>query len=406
METELRIGRLEQSMIQESLELSQFAFQYVMEPEAVESFTTQFQEEPADRWAVYDGERIAAKATVLELEFYVGGQVFKAGGVAGVATWPEYRRQGLVARLLEHSLQEMKAKGQVLSMLHPFAVGFYRKFGWELYTDKKKYTLTAAQLPPRTLFSGKIERRSSRDSLHGLYHAVASRYNGSLVRTPLWWKYHVPGGNESQVAVYVDEKGSDQGYLLYTVKDMELVVHELMALDHHAEKAIWSFIGQHDSMIKQARISMPIDDTLPDMLPDPRILQEIHPYFMARIVDVDAFLQQYPFRGGTEHDTFKLHITDKHAPWNEGMYELAISPEGKALLKKQNLAAAATPVSFEGAEGDSAISLDIGSLTMLLLGYRKGTQLSASGRIQGSREMINRLQSRIPERTTWLPDFF
>lgn len=405
MGTELHIGRLEQSMIQESLELSQFAFQHILDPGELVNFKIQFQEEPADRWAVYDGERIAAKATVLDLEFYVGGRVFKAGGVAGVATWPEYRRQGLVARLLEHSLQEMRAKRQVLSMLHPFAVGFYRKFGWELYTDQKKYTLTAAQLPPRIPYSGKIERRSSRDSLHALYHAVASRYNGSLARTPLWWKYHAPGGNGAQVAVYVDDSGKDQGYLLYTVKDMELTVHELMALDHNAEKAIWSFIGQHDSMIKLARITVPIDDTLPDMLPDPRIAQEIHPYFMARIVDAEAFLQQYPFRSGNEHDTFKLSITDKHAPWNEGMYELAISAEGVVQVKKQNMEGAAGR-DQKGAVDDSVISMDIGALVILLLGYRRGDQLSASGRIWGDRVLINRLQSRIPEQTTWLPDFF
>ena len=59
------------------------------------------------------------------------------GGIAGVATWPENRRQGHVSTLLKHALQEMKSKGQTLSFLHPFSIPFYRKFGWELYAEYK-----------------------------------------------------------------------------------------------------------------------------------------------------------------------------------------------------------------------------------------------------------------------------
>lgn len=59
------------------------------------------------------------------------------GGIAGVATWPENRRGGLVSKLLSKALARMNEEGQVLSCLHPFSVPFYRKFGWELYTDYK-----------------------------------------------------------------------------------------------------------------------------------------------------------------------------------------------------------------------------------------------------------------------------
>lgn len=52
------------------------------------------------------------------------------------------------------------------------------------------------------------------------------------------------------------------------------------------------------------------------------------------------------------------------------------------------------------------LHLDVGALAMIMLGYRKGSQLSSSKRIHGDLEVINRLQSRIPERTTYLPDFF
>lgn len=411
MGTEFRIGRLEPSMMEESLRLSEFAFQFTLPPDRLESVKEQMQEEPADYWAVLDGETIAAQATVLGLQVYVGGKVLEAGGVASVATWPEYRRKGLVAELLTHSLQEMRARGQVLSMLHPFAVGFYRKFGWEVYTDNKKYVIKSSQLPPRVAYPGKIERRGSHEGLAALYDTYASRYNGTIARTPIWWKHRVAGRKKGQIAVYVDAQGKEQGYLLYDVKDMRMTVHELVALNLEAETAIWSFIAQHDSMMEEVTITVPADDTYPDRLPNPRISQEIFPYFMARIVDVEALLVQYPFLKSTRTDRFQLRISDRHAPWNNRTLGLIVDAEGTGVVVPEG----ESTVDTEGqgnvaAPGESAagsiIDMDIAAFTALLLGYRKGMQLSASGRITGDAETINRLQTRIPEQTPWLPDFF
>ena len=42
---------------------------------------------------------------------------------------------------------------------------------------------------------------------------------------------------------------------------------------------------------------VPTDDQLPYMLPDPRVTRETVPYFMARIVDLQSFVEQYAFEG-------------------------------------------------------------------------------------------------------------
>ncbi len=68
------------------------------------------------------------------------------GGVAGVATYPEYRRSGYVKELLQHSLQTMKKDGYTVSMLHPFAVAFYRKYGWELCANLLVCHMTKSDL--------------------------------------------------------------------------------------------------------------------------------------------------------------------------------------------------------------------------------------------------------------------
>jgi predicted acetyltransferase len=80
------------------------------------------------------------------------------GGIAGVATWPEYRRNGNVADLVKHALQQMKEDGCAISYLHPFKVSFYHKYGWELIANKNTYEWSKDYLAAFPSISGRIKR--------------------------------------------------------------------------------------------------------------------------------------------------------------------------------------------------------------------------------------------------------
>ncbi|MHA6481471.1 GNAT family N-acetyltransferase [Paenibacillus sp. strain BS8-2] len=400
MEQKVRIDRLGPDRFDESMELSQFAFQYIRSKQELEETKKKLEDEPADRWVVLVDDKLAAQAGVLELQTYIGGKAYATGGLAGVATWPEYRRQGFVGQLLLHSLEAMKEKGQTVSFLHPFAFGFYRKFGWETYTEYKKYTLQSHQLPPRIVSPGRIERVSDYSLLYDVYETFASRYNGTLKRDEKWWKYRINVQMPTKMVIYRDAAGIVQGYLIYKVAQKELNVRELIHLNDDARAALWSFIAQHDSMIETVTLNAPIDDHLTDHLIDLRIKQEIVPYFMARIVDLQAFIKDYPFLPGAESLTLSIHVTDEQAAWNHGTFLLRIEESGQASVVQQS------DGNTSENDADNEITIGIGALTMLLMSYRSGLQLSGSGRIKGSSKLINRLQARIPERTTYLPDFF
>ncbi|MFD0590517.1 enhanced intracellular survival protein Eis [Paenibacillus sp. GCM10027627] len=394
----ISIVALKEEQYDSSIDLFQFAFQRVKSPEEIEKIKDSFRQVSADRWAAMVDDKMAAQACVFDLQTYVGGKLFEMGGVAGVSTWPEYRRQGLVEKLLVHSLIEMKKKGQTLSFLAPFSFSFYRKYGWSTFVEEKSYTLDVKQLPPRMPMPGKVERLDGPERLYPIYEQFASRYNGSLKRLPLWWEQRISTKAPKRINVYSDQNGTDQGYFIYEVSNRELIVEDWAFLNEEARAAIWTFIAQHDSMIERVKLSVPVDDILPDLLPDPRIKQEIVPYFMARIVDLEMFLSQYPFQPG-KAERFKLNVSDEHAVWNSGQWELIINEQGEAKLHKQTS-------NFATEEKEESLKADIGDWTSLLMSYRTGEQLSSLNRIHGPLETINRLQSRIPERTTYLPDFF
>ena len=394
----MEIRQLGAEHFEERMALSQFAFQYTLTPEQLEERRARFR--PEREWGVFEGGRLLAAMTLLPLEIWVNGRKMAMGGVASVATWPEARRKGCVAGLLRNGLTTMREAGQTVSMLHPFSFPFYRRYGWEMTIERKAYTLEPRHFPPRTEVPGRVER-AAKDAglLDGVYETFASRYTGMLVRTPDWWERRVfskPG----LAAVYYNGDGKPEGYLLYEVKERTMTVHEWVCVSEEARLGLWRYAADHDSMADRLTMTVPADDPLPFLLPDPRIKQELQPYFMSRIVDVEGFLAQYPFEPGEGEDEVILAVEDEHAPWNHGVFRLRIDAAGgvRAERVSENLQA--------GSADEAELACSIQTLTALLLGGRPASLLHETGRLRGSRETALRLGRRIPARTSYLADFF
>ncbi|XID92193.1 enhanced intracellular survival protein Eis [Paenibacillaceae bacterium WGS1546] len=395
----MEIRQLTTQDYDERMALSQFAFQMRWTEEQLEKRRGTFR--PEWDWGAFDEQGTMLSAlTLIPFEAWVHGRKLAMGGVAGVATWPEARRQGCVSKLLSHALETMKKDGQTISMLHPFSFAFYRKFGYEMTVEHKKYELGVRQLPPRTDVLGTVRRMADPDIglLNGIYSAYASRYNGNLERTPEWWKERVLR-NDGTAAVYESESGAPEGYVFYDVQNRALAVHEFVALNETAREALWSYVANHDSMIDRVTLQAPIDDGLTYLLADPRIKQEVVPYFMSRIVDAEAFVKLYAWSPGADGESVLLELKDEHAPWNAGSYRLAWDADGAGVLTK-----------LEGAEAEASagkgLVCSIQELSAMLLGDRKPAWLAAVGRLSGPEESVRLLERRIPTRTPYLMDFF
>ncbi|MGC6588878.1 GNAT family N-acetyltransferase [Paenibacillus sp. Dod16] len=390
----MELRQLRSDEFEISTKLSEYAFQYTLTPEQRESNQKHFK--PERFWGIFDGEELQAKLTIIPLQVYVHGNKFEMGGIAGVATWPENRRQGHVSTLLKHALQEMKSKGQTLSFLHPFSIPFYRKFGWELYAEYKKYTIPVSKFPRKVEVPGRIVRGvTDIPTLDGMYQAYASRYNGTLVRDEAWWTRSVLQGDNHSV-VYYSAEGKPTGYALYELKDKDLVCDEFVYLNEEARSALWTFFGNHDSRIEQVTMTMvPGDDQLPFMLPDPRVTQEVVPYFMARIVDLKSFVEQYAFEAHQEA-VMTLEVEDSAAPWNAGRWRLSVNQEGKAELSE-------LPTD-QGEQAD--LTTDIQTLSALFTGYKRPQALHAIHRLSGNPKAVKQLETMIPAGQTYLMDFF
>lgn len=396
--------------IDKSLDLSEFAFQYKLSPAERESKRARTKAEHV--WGCFEDGHLASKMTILPLESVIQGKTFAMGGIASVATWPEYRHNGFVKRLLTHGLRVMKEAGQTISYLVPFSFAYYRKYGWEYITDYKKYTINVHQLPRHLATSGTIVRKSKADYsiLKPIYDAYALRYNGMLKRSDDWWQHNVLRG-EKTIAVYFDVTQKPRGYMLYTVKNEEMAIDELIALDEDARRGLWQFISHHDSMVMKVCLEAASDDLLPFWLPEPRIKQEVVPHFMGRIVDVAAFIAQYPFNAIGKVSNLTLNVDDPCAPWNDAVFSIAIDECGKAHVVRVTGQEEGNPKennALDGAksERDAQLHTSIQALTALLLGDRRADDLYETGRLHGDAEAVQCLAQLVPHKTSYCMDSY
>lgn len=401
------VKRLTQEHFQQSMNLASFAFQYSLTSEQLEERKSSFIDPSQTRLGVFQDEQLCAQATLLDLQVYIAGQLFSMGGIAGVSTWPEHRRHGYVARLLQELLLHMRENGQSISMLHPFAFAFYRKFGWESYIDYKKYELGTEQLSSllrkhqQFEQKGQIVRLDNWQPLQQVYEQYAERYNGMLHRSESWWKERIAVRKKGIYAAYQDHQGQVQGYIIYEATNRQMNIHEFIALTYEAEQQLLLYIAQHDSMVENVSWTAPCNDSFTFSLDNPRIKQEIIPYFMARIVDVTAFIAQFPFVQGDKDEQYRITIVDEQASWNDGLFILQIRMDGKATLNQETSVSA-----HEQLLAQEDISISIGALTSWLLYYQTWETLVRFNKVQASEPVLKRLQNRIPARITYLTDFF
>ncbi|MBL3820393.1 GNAT family N-acetyltransferase [Bacillus sp. BSL6] len=385
----MNVIRLKEDKFREALRLSEYAFQYKVEEERMQQQLTRMKESH-EVYGIMEGNDLAAKLHLIPFHIYIGKEKFKMGGVAGVATYPEYRRSGYVKELLQHSLQTMKKDGYTVSMLHPFAVAFYRKYGWELCANLLVCHMTKSDLVMKKQVIGTVKRfnkENHSEEVEKLYETFAERFSGMLVRNEKWWLQAVY--DDLTLAIYYDENKTAAGYMLYKIEKSKMTVEEFVPLHNEARNGLWNFICQHDSMIKELEMTVSENEQLLYTLQEPRVKTEIKPYFMGRIVDVEQFLKQYELNWNNVQQEVILHITDSFAPWNNvsvrlANYEITIieEPMGKG------------------------IKLDINALSTILLGYKRPLELNELEVISGSEEEIRAFEKIVPVRDAFIYDFF
>lgn len=391
----VEIKLLQEDSFDEAIRLSSYAFQYhVPESDFPKRKETMRKHKI---YGAYEDGKLAAKLHLLDLKVKIQDKEWKMGGIAGVATFPEYRRRGYVSGLMRQALSAMKENGQIISFLHPFNIHFYRKYGWELVSDQKRVEINKIDLHMIGQLSGRITRfnKDTHDATaEEIYDRFTSKFSGMLVRDRDWWLKSVY--SDYQIAVWQTDEGRPEGYILYKVEKSILDIQELAALTAEARIGLWNFICQHDSMVDKVKVLTSVHDPFPYYLKQPKQHMEVTPYFMARIVDLSMALGTYRFNGIPEQSLF-LHVADELAPWNTGTYQL--SANGVQYFPPKEGGSCAHPPK-------RGLQLSINALTAVITGYKRPIELYELGEIKGSAEDADIFEKMVPHQKAFFYDFF
>ena len=340
----------------------------------------------------FDGEKLASQISVYPMQVNLFGTMYNMGGVTGVATYPEYMGRGLMAHLMKKALDNMRENHQCVSMLFPYLIPYYRKKGWEIVSDKMTYTIKDTQLPKHHKVGGMVERVDiDSEDVHRVHDAFSAMRHGALKRNELEWEeYWRWDEDDTNVAVYYNTKDKPCGFMVYLIKNDIMHIKEMIYLNREAKKGLWEYIHAHDSMIDEVHGNTYFSEPIAFEMDDGDIKETIRPYAMGRLIDIEGFLEDYPCDpdGGTLY--MELEIEDKLLPWNNRSFRLCFS-EGACHLTQE--------------EPEYKLSMEIGTLTTLLLGYKTAERLYALERIEGKPEAVDRLDDVLFHKIPYISDY-
>lgn len=340
----------------------------------------------------FDNDKLISQIAVYPMQVNIHGKIFNMGGVTGVGTYPEYASFGLAKKLIAQALKEMIDRKQTISYLYPYSIPYYRKKGWEIISDKMSFSIADHQLPMLSEVPGMMRRVDvEHQDLYDVYNNYATCHHGAMIRGQLeWMEYWRWDSDDLIAAIYYDKDETPKGYLLYFIENDEFKVKEIVYLTQEARTGIWNYISAHRSMVTTVTGHQYKLEPLAFLLEDGEISEQIKPYFMARIVDVENFLKQFPFKEINDSICFK--VTDPLIEQNCDYFTLSFNNK--------------IPTISKGQKQKNIVECDIQTLTTMLMNYRRPQYLQHIERLYADLHVIGLLELTIPDNNIYFSDYF
>src|SRR6187455_2220448 len=240
---------------------------------------------PLDRMhAVWDDGAVVAGAGVFPFGLTVPGGELPCAGVTIVGVLPTHRRRGLLRRMMDAQLRDIRARDEPIAALWASEETIYGRFGYGLVSHEE-----ALKTFPR------------------VYDRVARTRPAMIVRTREWWASRrlddAPErrrGGGPLVRALLEREGRSVGYALYRLVQegsspeswtKTVRVLEAFGLDDAATRDVWRFLFEIDWTDRVAAYHLPLDHPLPLLVDRINKLRlTLWDALWIRLVDVPAAL--------------------------------------------------------------------------------------------------------------------
>jgi len=318
----------------------------------------------------FENEKLLSCLQLIPYKILLRGQVLSSSYIVGLASYPEARRGGIIKKLLQTSLEEMRCRDHAVSLLMPSEAGFYYPYQWQFCYHHYKYHIPLEDLRPVSEHYGifiRVEGLEKVDDFNRIYRAFVKNKHGYVIRSSKNWRLLFEEHKGEKGYTYLlENQGVPEGYVMYYLKDNKLLVREMAYTSVKAQKSLFQFLYNHRSQVETLEWNASFDDTTHFFLPNPKKGITLYPFLMARIVDVQRALTLISYPEGVQAEII-LTIEDDLASWNNQTFSLNIC----------NQQAEVYPVSKE-----PTVAISIGALSQLLFGILRARDILYQGRLK------------------------
>ena len=291
-------------------------------------------------YGFFNDDKLTSYIMVNKFKSEVFGHHVPMAGIDYVASYPEYRGQGHISKLMKEILNDLHDEGIPFTNLAPFSESFYRHYGFSNSIYQKKYRFSGGALRtfklPRTghVIRGKWDDLMVQNGLIQLYerqlHTDDER--NTVIREAWWWNRMDTYYHNRNIAVYIDSNGRPISYLIYRIQGDVFLADELYSITAKGLVSLLGFMGSHAGAIKEFRMTLPEHSLIGELFPEQNQLKiSLHPYMMSRIVD---FAKMITYMKPLQEGTFNLEvISDDQCPWNIGVWQMT-NKDGKVSCKQ------------------------------------------------------------------------
>lgn len=306
-----------------------------------------------------------------------GGEWVPHAAVTHVGVLPHFTRRGILQALFRQQLADLLQEGISVATLRASQGLIYPRFGYGVASAFQDLNIDKRELGTLPTLEGEIQLLPPAEAWHSV-RSITERYPlaqaGTLARWPQWWAMQQHRLEHSGLNHYVAlalKEGVPQAFARYHAepdgnwlysRDRTLVVDDFHAADPALATTLFHYLLQLDIARFIQLPHRPVDDWLPLLLDNPRAVgqQGQQDETWLRIIHLEQALNARRYQPAP---SVVLAVTDDLLPVNQGHWQL--SSEG---VKRTTQPA--------------DLSLDIATLSMLLLGGHKVWQLIQAQRIR------------------------
>jgi predicted acetyltransferase len=320
-------------------------------------------------WVARDGGRIVGNSASISFRMSLpGGREAACGGLTAVGVAPDWRRRGLLTRMVRWHLDDTVERGEPFAALYASESPIYGRYGYGIAApciDLEVETQHASLLRPVTPDEADVRLvdvdtiRSEAPAIHEGHRRVRG---GMMDRTEAWWDAwfrHDPPGSRQGHTARQHALVPGRGYAIYRTKsDWQdtlpqgvVAAIEIVATDPVAYAALWQHLFSLD-LVRTVKSRMePADSPLLSLVANhQRLKTRGSEDLYLRLVDLPAALAA---RAYDVDDTLTFAVHDAFLPANEGTWTLHAA-DGEA--------------SCERSDREPDLELDIRELAAICLG--------------------------------------